>query len=147
MRSMSLADMFVEAGPLWTRHPAQALTLQRCWSLANAIASYTAQHIDAQSPLLSAQLPGGERIQILVPPAAERDTVSMTIRIPDAATRTFSDYQSQGFFSHYVWARPLHFEARRADLLPVQLRLIEHLEQNRLAGFLALAVFPVLGGF
>jgi type IV secretion system protein VirB11 len=80
-------EVFVEAGPMWTRHAAPSLTLQRCWSLANAIASYTDQNIDAQAPLLSAKLPGGERLQILVPPAAECDTVSMMIPIPNAAAR------------------------------------------------------------
>lgn len=133
-------EVFVEAGPLWTRHAAPALTLERCWSLANAIASYTSQRIDSETPLLSAQLPGGQRMQIIVPPAAERDTVSLTIRIPDAETRSFGEYQTQGFFGRYVWARPVHAEARNNDLRPVQRRLIEHLEQNRLAEFLVLAI-------
>ena len=133
-------EVFVEAGPLWSRHPAPSLTLQRCWSLANAVASYTSRQIDAGSPLLSAQLPGGQRIQIIVPPASERDTVSITIRIPDSATRTFAQYQDEGFFGRYIWPRPSGDADRRKDLRPVQRHLLDHLEQNRLALFLALAV-------
>lgn len=133
-------EVFVEAGPLWSRHAAPALTLQRCWSLANAVASYTSRQIDAGAPLLSAQLPGGQRIQIIVPPAVERDTVSITIRIPDSATRTFAQYQNEGFFGRYIWPRPSGDRERRDDLRPVQCLLLEHLEQNQFAQFLALAV-------
>lgn len=133
-------EVFVEAGPLWTRYAAPALTLQRCWSLANAVASYTSRHVDAGSPLLSAQLPGGQRIQIIVPPAVERDTVSITIRIPDSATRSFAQYEEEGFFSRYLWPRPPADASRRACLKPVQHRLLEHLEQNRFSQFLSLAV-------
>jgi type IV secretion system protein VirB11 len=133
-------EVFVESGPNWTRHAAPSLTLDRCWSLANAIASYTGQRIDAQAPLLSAQLPGGQRIQIVVPPASERDTVSMTIRVADADTRTFDEYQRAGFFSRYVWPRPQHLDTRSQDLTTTQHGMINCLEQNRLADFLTSAV-------
>lgn len=133
-------EVFVEAGPNWTRHAAPSLTLERCWSLATATASYTNQCVDARAPLLSAQLPGGQRIQIVVPPACERNTVSMTIRIPDSTTRTFGTYQSEGFFSRYVWPRPERMEDRGSDLLPIQQKLLAHLQQDRLADFLQLAV-------
>ena len=133
-------EVFVESGPKWTRHAAPSLTLDRCWSLANAIASYTGQRIDVQAPLLSAQLPGGQRIQIVVPPASERNTVSMTIRVADAATRTFDEYQREGFFSHYVWPRPEGLGTRCQDLTMAQRGLINYLEQNRLADFLRSAV-------
>jgi type IV secretion system protein VirB11 len=133
-------EVFVEAGPVWSRHDAPLLTLQRCWSLANAVASYTSRHVDAASPLLSAQLPAGQRIQIMVPPAVERDTVSITIRIPDSTTRSFQQYRDEGFFSRYVWPQPAVDPGRSACLTLTQRRLIEHLRQNQLAEFLTLAV-------
>ncbi|MES2899575.1 MAG: P-type DNA transfer ATPase VirB11 [Pseudomonadota bacterium] len=133
-------ELLVEAGPVWTRYAAPGLTLERCQSLANAIASYAGHSIDAGNPILSAQLPGGQRIQILVPPAAERDTVSITIRIPDFAVRSFDDYQAEGFFARYLWARPEGLAERMHDLQPVQQRLCALLQANRLADFLILAV-------
>ena len=133
-------EVFVEAGPIWKRYDAPSLTLAQCISLANAIASYTEQGIGAHAPLLSAQLPGGERIQIIFPPAVERDTVSMTIRIPDFTARSFEDYEKQGFFSRYLWARPVQLAERRTDLRAAELKLIDHLENNRLGDFLKLAV-------
>lgn len=133
-------EVFIEAGPQWLRHAAPELTLQRCLGLANAIASFSGQRIDAEHPLLTAQLPQGQRIQIVVPPAAEPDTVSLTIRIPDSCTRSFDEYQRQGFFSRYLWARPEGLAVRQGDLDPVQARLIGLLEQGRLADFLQQAV-------
>lgn len=133
-------EVFVEAGPVWSRHSVPGLTLQHCWSLANAIASYSSRHIDAAAPILSAQLPGGERVQIMVPPAVERETVSITIRVPDSATRSFEQYQQEGFFSSYTWACPPDLARRACDLTAVQLKLITHLQSNELASFLRLAV-------
>lgn len=133
-------EVYVEAGPLWKRYEAPTLSLAQCMSLVNAVASYTEQGIGAYAPLLSAQLPGGERIQMIVPPAVERDTVSLTMRIPDFTTRNFEDYEKQGFFNRYVWARPAQLAAKRDDLKKVELKLIEHLENNRMSDFLKLAV-------
>lgn len=133
-------EVFVEAGPRWSRHAVPELTLPRCLSLANAIASYSNQRIDAELPLLTAQLPGGQRIQIIVPPAAENDTVSLTIRIPDSSTRSFDTYQQQGFFSRYLWGQPSRLAERLADLDPLQQQLIQLLQTKRLAEFLQHAV-------
>lgn len=133
-------EVFVEAGPHWTLHPAPALTLERCWGLATAIASYANQCIDSQSPLLGAQLPGLQRVQIAVPPAAEDHTVAMTIRIPDATIRSFDDYQQQGFFSRFVWARPAALDVRGRELDTLQRKLVACLEAGALADFLKTAV-------
>jgi type IV secretion system protein VirB11 len=132
-------EVFVETGPDWSRHDAPALSLERCRALANAIASYTAQRIDHQHPILSAQLPGGQRVQVIIPPAAERETVSITIRVPDSSIRTLAQYQAEGFFDHYVWPLPQHLDERARDLTAVQARLINCLQQNRLGEFLRLA--------
>jgi type IV secretion system protein VirB11 len=133
-------EVFVEAGPHWSRHDAPALSLDRCWALANAIASYTGQRIDHHHPILSAQLPGGQRVLVIIPPAAERETVSITIRVPDSSIRTLDEYQSDGFFDHFVWPEPAELDKRRRDLTPTQSRLIDQLCESRLADFLRLAV-------
>ena len=53
-----------------------------CRRLAKLVANATRQRIDESSPLLSASLPSGERIQIVLPPATTKDTVAITIRRP-----------------------------------------------------------------
>ena len=133
-------EVFVEAGPQWRRHAAPQLTLERCHSLATAIATYAGQRVDAQFPLLYARLPGLQRIQIAVPPAVEEDTIAITIRVPDAVIRSLADYQAQGFFRRYLWARPPEPEARRPGLDTLQRALMAQLEQGQLAEFLQAAV-------
>jgi len=133
-------EVFVEAGPEWTRYDDSQITLQRCRSLANAVATYSARHIDASAPILSAKLPGGERVTIIAPPITEADTISITIRVPDSATRSFDEYEAAGFFNRFVWARPTPQNPRFGDLTKVQRQLMTHLEKNRLGDFLAQAV-------
>jgi len=133
-------EVFVEAGPHWTRHDAPELTLARCRSLATAIASYCDQRVDAGTPLLTALLPGTERVHIILPPVAEPGTVSITARVPDLAPRSFDDYQRDGFFSRYVWARSSHTTQRQHEFDALERTLIAHLESGRLARFIELAV-------
>jgi type IV secretion system protein VirB11 len=133
-------EVFVETGAHWQRHLVADLSLTRCRSLANAIASFCDQRVDASAPVLTARLPGTERIHLVLPPVAEQDTVSMTIRIPDPTPRTFGDYQRQGFFDRFIWARSAAAPVSGTALDPVQRRLLDHLEHNRLADFLRDAV-------
>jgi type IV secretion system protein VirB11 len=116
------------------------LTLERCLSLANAIATYTEQAIGPQRPILSATLPGGERVQIVVPPAVESGTVSLSIRRPSSSIKTLEEYRSSGAFSRYVWAKAPQFEERLAELDPIDRKLADHLDSNELGEFLTLAV-------
>lgn len=133
-------EVYTETGPHWTRHEAPELTLPRCRSLANAIASYCDQRVDAGAPLLTALLPGTERAHIVLPPVAENGTVSITTRVPDPTPRSFDDYQRDGFFSRYVWARPPDLGRRHDELDGLQRTLLAHLETGQLAEFIQLAV-------
>lgn len=133
-------EVFVESGAHWQRHAVPALTLSRCRSLANAIASYCDQRVDTGVPILTARLPGTERVHLVLPPVAEQDTVSMTIRIPDPTPRTFDDYQRQGFFERFLWARPTPAANAGFRLDRVEQLLLAHLENNRLGDFIRDAV-------
>lgn len=62
------------------------------------IASYSNQKLDEETPILSATLPNGERIQIAIPPASLENTVTFTIRRPSSLTFTLDDYERQGAF-------------------------------------------------
>ncbi len=67
-------------------------------SLARLIAQSTDQHISEESPLLSATLPDGERIQIVFPPAVETGNVAMSIRKPSTMDLDLDQYESYGAF-------------------------------------------------
>jgi len=91
-------EMMVETVHGWHAVAAPALTLERCLALATAVATWCDQRIDAERPLLAATLPGGERIQFVIPPAVTRGTVSITVRKPAALVRRLDDFAREGLF-------------------------------------------------
>lgn len=60
--------------------------------LARQVAALTAQGISRAHPLLAAALPTGERVQIVIPPAARED-IAIAIRKHGVATLTLADYK------------------------------------------------------
>jgi len=66
--------------------------------LAKLVANSTRQRIDEESPLLSAALPGGERIQIALPPATTAGCVAITIRRPSEEVWTIQELARRGIF-------------------------------------------------
>jgi type IV secretion system protein VirB11 len=132
--------VLIEMGPKWLAFEAPRMTLDRCLALANAVATYSDQEVGPNKPILSAMLPDGERIQIVVPPAVEADAISISIRKPSYSIRSLADYERDGSFSRYVWAQPAELEARRSDLAPDDLGLVQLLQANRLAKFFEAAV-------
>lgn len=50
-----------------------------CLSFASTLADFhDGGSVTPEYPLRSATLPGGERVQVVIPPATEKDTVSIT---------------------------------------------------------------------
>ena len=93
-------EVFCERLNVWERHDVPDLTLERLMSLATAVAKFASNDVSDTRPILSAILPQGERVQIVLPPASEHGTVSVTIRKPSFNVRTLADYTEQGFFEH-----------------------------------------------
>lgn len=83
----------------WRTHDLPELSFEKLMRLARAVASFSHQSIDETRPILSATLPGDERIQIVIPPATTRSTVSITIRKPSSVTFTLDDLEEREFFS------------------------------------------------
>lgn len=133
-------EVFIEIGAEWKRYEVPELTLAHCWSLATAIATYTEQEINPNKPILSAMLPGGERMQIVVPPATEQGSISFSLRIPSASIKSLEQYAQEGTFDHFVWGKSIHYETRKHDLHPLERELCECLMENRLKDFIHLAV-------
>lgn len=133
-------EIFVEIGPIRKRYEATDLTYDRCFSLAQAIATYTEQEIGPHKPILSAQLPAGERVQIVMPPAVEQGTISFSIRIPNSSIKSLDEYEEDGAFSRYVWAKSDQLDSRSNDLEKAERDLVYYLSNNNLKGFLTKAV-------
>lgn len=91
-------ELFVESYDGWQREQIDALTFSHLSSFATTVASFTGQSISPTKPILSGSLPGGERIQIVLPPAVPDGTISITIRKPSNRAFTLEDYESTGMF-------------------------------------------------
>ena len=92
-------QVLTEGSGGWRTHDLPELSFEKLMRLARAVASFSHQSIDETRPILSATLPGDERIQIVIPPATTRNTVSITIRKPSSVTFSLDDLEEREFFS------------------------------------------------
>jgi hypothetical protein len=68
--------LFVESARGWERIPADNITGSWLNGFAKAVASWMSATVGERAPILSGHLPTGERIQIVLPPAAEAPSVT-----------------------------------------------------------------------
>lgn len=103
-----VTDIYINRpGELWIerlgsppeRVTAPMLTPEALWRLARQIAQLTHQGISRAHPLLSATLPGGERIQIVAPPATRGD-MAIAIRKHIVRDLELEDYAKSGALDH-----------------------------------------------
>src|ERR1700687_3268225 len=66
------AEAWVEIRGQMQRVDLPELDAEHLKSLADLIAEYTEQDLSPEKPLLSATLPDGCRVQVILPPAAEK---------------------------------------------------------------------------
>ena len=68
----------------WEYHEAPGASYSDLLDLSIAINKYnnSAEPLDALHPIKSLVMPGGERMQIIMPPACEERCISFTIRKP-----------------------------------------------------------------
>jgi len=125
-------EAFVETHSGWHCEPLRFADFDWCRRLAKLVANSTRQRIDETSPLLSASLPSGERMQIVVPPATTAETVAISIRRPSDEVWSIDELAQRGIF---------RTTQRAGDVLDVAEKELLHLlgEQNYTA-FMRLAV-------
>jgi type IV secretion system protein VirB11 len=136
-----VTDIFVNApGELWVEtiggglehHRAPQLDETTLWRLARQIAGASHQGVSREHPLLAATLPGGERVQIVAPPAT-RGALILAIRKHVVADLTLADYDQSGAFAHVRTD-----EGSESDAVDAELRTL--LSANRPSDFLKAAV-------
>jgi type IV secretion system protein VirB11 len=91
-------EAFLETRDGWRREPLPFADFEWCSRLAKLIANSTQQRIDATAPLLSASLPSGERVQIVMPPATTAGCVAITIRRPADQVWSIEELGLRGIF-------------------------------------------------
>ena len=91
-------EAYVETLRGWSCLPVPFADLDWCRRFAKLVANSTQQRIDECSPLLSASLPSGERVQIVLPPATSVGCVAITIRRPSARCWSIEELARRGIF-------------------------------------------------
>jgi type IV secretion system protein VirB11 len=89
-------EIFVEMRSGWCRQELPFADLDWCRRLAKLIANVTRQRVDESAPLLSAWLPSGERVQIVLPPATTQGCVAITIRRPADTVWSIDELTGRG---------------------------------------------------
>src|ERR1700679_3324222 len=89
---------FLETRDGWRQERVPFADFEWCRRLAKLVANSTRQRIDEESPLLSASLPSGERIQIVLPPATSAGCVAITIRRPCDEVWSIERLSASGIF-------------------------------------------------
>ena len=134
-----VTDIFVNRpGEIWIetvqgrqeRHAAPGLDETLLWRLARQIASFSSQGVSREHPLLSAILPGGERVQIVAPPAT-RGSLALAVRKQVLADLSLADY-ADAFGDVRIDG------SSEAETINARLRAL--LEARRFMEFLKLAV-------
>lgn len=102
-----VTDIYVNRpGEVWAetlgggveQHWVASLTDEVLERLARQIAAHSHQGISREHPILSASLPSGERVQIIIPPAT-RGQVALAIRKHVTSHLSLRDYAANGAFA------------------------------------------------
>ncbi|HET9106976.1 MAG TPA: P-type DNA transfer ATPase VirB11 [Steroidobacteraceae bacterium] len=126
------SEVFLETSGGWRREPAGYADLGWCRRFAKLVANFSRQRIDETSPLLSASLPSGERVQIALPPATTQGCVAVNIRRPSQEVWSVGELTRRGTFSKT--------RAARSGPEEVEIELRGLLAQRRYEAFMRLAV-------
>ena len=136
-----VTDIYVNApGEFWAetlgggieRHQVADLTHDVLMRLAHQIAAYAHQGVNREHPILSAALPAGERVQIVIPPAT-RGHIALAIRKHLSSDLTLNDYVASGAFEN---TQP----GAAGQLSALDKLLQERLASGDIAGLLSVAV-------
>ncbi len=100
-------EAFLETSMGWRREHLAFADFDWCSRLAKLIANSTQQRIDSTSPLLSASLPTGERVQMVMPPATSAGCVAMPFDGPQI-----------GYGASRSWPVAASFAARSRPAAP-----------------------------
>lgn len=109
-------ELHVERANGWTREGMGFASFLWCQAFAKLVAGVTKQRVNAESPLLSASLPTGERVQVVLPPAVTAGTVAITIRRPSGRVWGLTELARGGVFERCVGLGGVAVDAREGEL-------------------------------
>lgn len=138
-------EVLTEGRAGWQTHQVAAIDFDWCMDIAKLVANLASAKISEELPLLSAQLPGGERLQVVIPPTVPAGTVSMTIRRPSTNVMSLDAIFASGAFENTRPVQSVRLDAaERAEIedgLPeADKQLLEIFRKKDWRTFLARAI-------
>lgn len=133
-------EFFLSIHGQWELHYLPSMNYKQCLAVAESVGYRSDQVIGSRTPLLSATLPNGERMQIVVPPAVEPGTISFSIRIPSSDIRPLEQYEADGAFERFAWVESQALQNKPEGLDSTDKRLCSLLSARELKEFLIAAV-------
>jgi len=121
----------LDSSARWTSH-ATLMNFDAASALAQALAAHQNTQADKNKPILSATLPSGQRVQVVLPKATKEHRVSITIRKPSNRRFTLEDYDNSGIFKA--------IGARNNSLSSTEKELNNFLKDKDYKNFMILAV-------
>jgi type IV secretion system protein VirB11 len=128
----SPGEAFLESATGWHRVPLPFADYAWCHRIAKLVAHATRQRVSEDAPLLSAWLPSGERVQIVMPPATSTGAIAITIRRPSTTVWSLEELAARGLFARTQRAS--------AALDTTEEELLAQLERKDYEAFMRLAV-------
>jgi type IV secretion system protein VirB11 len=93
-------EVMLERRDGWETVQLAEVSYQWCEGLAMLLRNRANQDLTEHWPLLGAQMPGGLRVQIVVPPAVEAGKISLTTRRPIRHVLSMDEIVESGAFDH-----------------------------------------------
>lgn len=110
-------EVLTEGRGGWSTHEVPETNFAWCLDIAHLVANTASDAISEEMPLLSARLPQGERLQVVIPPTVPAGTVSLTIRRPATKAMTLEQIFASGAFEHTRPVQSLRLDtSERAEI-------------------------------
>lgn len=135
-------EIWTESRTGWQRYVAPECSLDMMRRLANTLVNFNKGKgpLTEQDPIKSVVLPDGERGQVVIPPACEPNTVSLTVRIASADRFTLDDLIGFGVFEGYRDVSPYKTVPDGVELEPFELEMMAAKASGDVKRFFELAV-------
>jgi type IV secretion system protein VirB11 len=140
-------ELWVRTKKGWASHTIEALTLDYLYSLATAIIVFNGLPMKSINSVI---LPGGQRGQIVLPPACIEGTLSMSIRKHSMVVKTLEELEAEGTLDNFIdvsFNKPTKQEAEKllnkqdfTRLADFEIELLELKRQGFIKQFLERAV-------
>lgn len=109
-------------GGLWHGVNAPNIDFEWLEALGRYLANTSQKPLDQEHPILSAYLPGGERVEMTVPPASAKGRIYLNIRKHTSKSFTLAEFVEQDYFARSVHLHSHTLSPEERDRIAAQLQ-------------------------